>query len=174
MPRLARATFLLALGIYIGIGVAIVLAAPAVFGSVTSRTAAGDAFAAVLRNTTVADLVLSVLMVATGVIWIPRTQPGLRRTLTAAALALLLGLIGYYKFGITPAMQEHRRHVDTFDSAEVSVHRASFDALHVRYVRVYTAALAAALVGFAFAVGLPPVTAHVDDVAAGGAGDPPA
>ncbi len=154
MFALLRSVFLFALGWYAGVGLTVSVAGPAVFGAIESRTIAGDAFAAVLGATTTADVVFGGGLGVLAVLWLPRAVSGLRRTLLALVVAVLLAGIGYYTFGLLPAMREHRAHIATFDSPEVSVHRAAFDDLHVRYVRVYSGNLLLGLAAFVLAMGL--------------------
>ncbi len=155
MRATARGGFLIALGIYLGIGIAIILTGPSVFREVASRTEAGAAFAAVLRSTTAADVIIGVAVAFCALLWLPRAPGGIRRTATAAAVALLLADIGAYTFGILPAMQSHRAHIASFDSPAVDEHRAAFDELHRRYVQLYTANLFVALAAAGLALSLP-------------------
>lgn len=156
MARVCRAVYLLALGVYLGIGVAVVIAGPTVFRTFESRTIAGNAIAAILRGTTTADLLLAIALAVTGVVWLPRASPGLQRTLAAAALALMLALIGVYRFGLMPAMYQLRGEIGTFDAPEVTPARARFDSLHHTYERLYGANLIVSLAAFALAAGLEP------------------
>lgn len=168
-----RAYFLFALGAYAGIGTAVVIAGPAVFRHIDSRTEAGDAFAAVLRGTTTVDVALGIVIALTGVVWLRRTAPGMRRTLTALAIALLLAGIGYYRFGIMPAMRAERGHFASADAEEVAAHRAAFDRLHTRYERLYGANLCVCVAAFVLAAGLGDRVTNPTPVSERGSASPP-
>lgn len=158
MFTVLRSIFVFGLGLYVGIGVAISLAGPAVFRSLESRTLAGNTFATLLRATTRVDVALGAGLGIAAVLWLPRAVSGGRRTLAAGALALMLAAIGYYTFILTPAMNARRARISTFDTAEVSVDRAVFDDLHQRYVRVYSLSMVLAMVAAGLASGLAPAT----------------
>ena len=154
MFALLRGAMVFGFGVYAGIGVAVSVAGPAVFRSLDSRTAAGDVFAALLRGTTTVDVILGIALGILAALGLPRAVVGLRRNLQAAVVPVMLALIAYYTFVLAPAMREHRSHIGSFDNGDVTTHRAAFDELHARYVRLYSVNLFVCAAGAVLAVGL--------------------
>jgi hypothetical protein len=141
------------LALWIGGTLLVAVAAPVVFGRVTSRDMAGSIFGEILRRFEAIKQVLSLLIViavfleleATGRLAGPAVPAGIG-CFVAVATNVYLSMV------VRPRMEYCRLKVGSFDSAAPDdVWKRRFDALHRRSVRVLLLGGVAAAVGLAFA-----------------------
>jgi len=160
MFRACRSALQLLLAVYIGIGIAIVVAAPPVFRTLGDRDTAGRVFGNILIGTTRVDVILAAGIALLGVACWFGASPGRLRTLTAVLLAILIGTVLYYRYSVMERMLVHRNiflEGGGMVSAEAArEHREAFDRLHHHYTQVYSGAMLLSLAGFVCASGLKP------------------
>ena len=139
------------LAVWVGGTVLVALAAPVVFGKISSRDAAGGTFGEILRRFEIVKQVLSLVLVI-GVFVALERGLRLQGRSAAGAIAIFLAIATnvYLAMVLRPRMEYFRLKVGSFDAAAPDdPWRARFDRLHRRATRILLLGGAAAAVGLA-------------------------
>jgi hypothetical protein len=150
--RLAGLVIRLALALWVGGTLVLVLSAPVLFGLVSSRDTAGKVFGEILRRFEAVKQVLSLLLVLAVFFQLERTG-GFAGQSIVAGVAIFLAVASnvYLAMVVRPRMDYMREKVGSFDTAAPDdPWRRRFDVLHRRSTRVLVAGWIAAAVGLAF------------------------
>ena len=138
----------LALALWVGGTLVVVLAAPVVFGRIASRDAAGSIFGEILRRFEAVKQVLSLVLVVSVFVGLEKqSAPGRAEITAIVCIFLAVATNVYLSMVLRPRMNYFRMKVASFDTAATDdPFRLRFDALHRRSTRIMTlGALAAAL-----------------------------
>jgi len=142
----------LALALWVGGTLLVVLAAPVVFSRVASRDAAGAIFGEILRRFEAVKQVLSLLLVLAVFFQLERTG-GFAGQSVVAGIAIFIAIATnvYLAMVVRPRMDYCREKVGSFDTAPSDdPWRKRFDTLHRRSTRVLTLGWIAATVALIF------------------------
>lgn len=130
----------LALALWVGGTLLVVLAAPVVFGQIASRDAAGSVFGEILRRFEAVKQALSLILVVSVFVGLEK-QSAPRNAEIAAIICVFLAVATnvYLSMVLRPRMNYFRMKVGSFDAAAPDdPFRLRFDALHRRSTRILT------------------------------------
>ncbi|MEP6994193.1 MAG: DUF4149 domain-containing protein [Acidobacteriota bacterium] len=140
-----------ALALWVGGSLVVVLAAPVIFGEVSSRDQAGSIFGEMLRRFEAVKQVLSLLLVLAVFVNLERGS-GLSRRAVAAAVAIFLAIATnvYLAMVVRPRMNYFRMKVGSFDAAAPNdPWKARFDRAHRQSSAIFSLGWIAAAAGLA-------------------------
>jgi uncharacterized membrane protein len=140
------------LAVWVGGSVLVAIAAPAVFGAVTSRDQAGGAFGEILRRFEAVKQLLSLVLVISVFAELERTGTLAGRAIVSGiAIFVAIATNVYLAMVLRPRMNYFRMKVGSFDAAlPDDPWRARFDRLHRRSTRVFLLGALAAAVALGF------------------------
>jgi hypothetical protein len=151
MLAAARLVIRFSLSLWVGGTLLVVLAAPVVFGKISSRDLAGDVFGEILRRFEAVKQVLSLLLVI-AVFFELEATGRLQGRAVVEGIAIFLAVASnvYLAMVVRPRLNYLRMKVGSFDdSSPEDPWRRRFDGLHRRSVRVLVLGWIAAAVGLA-------------------------
>jgi hypothetical protein len=142
----------LALALWVGGTLLVVIAAPVVFRLIPSRDLAGAVFGEILRRFEAVKHVLSLALVVAVFVGLERRgEVGQSEIVATVAIFLAVATNVYLSMVLRPRMNYFRMKVGSFDAAAPDdPFRLRFDALHRRSTRVLTLGWLAAAVALVF------------------------
>ncbi len=152
MLALAGLTIRMCLSLWVGGTLLVVLAAPVIFGRVTSRDIAGEIFGEILRRFEAVKQALSLALVIAVFFQLERTG-GFAGQSVVAGIAIFVAIATnvYLAMVVRPRMGYFRSKVGSFDAAASDdPWRLRFDRLHRRSTRVLVLGWIAAAVALVF------------------------
>jgi len=140
------------LAVWVGGTLAVVLAAPVLFGRLASRDKAGEIFGEILRRFEIVKQLLSLLLVIAIFVQLERTGGFAGQSIVAGvAVFIAIATNVYLAMVVRPRMGYFRAQVGSFDSAAANdAWRLRFDALHRLSTRVLVLGWIAAAVALVF------------------------
>ena len=140
------------LAIWVGGSVLVVIAAPVVFSTVTSRDQAGQVFGEILRRFEALKQLLSLALVIGVFVELERSG-SLAGPAIVSGIAIFLAVASnvYLAMVLRPRLNYFRMKVGSFDAAgQDDPWRRKFDALHRRSTRIFVFGALAAAVALAW------------------------